>query len=522
VEDDVNNQELSQTEESIIDWLDSESAAWAEGLSEARKLAAEAEAKIVSFHENLLLENGANYKQRRDAVRDVQLMVVSDMVNFRDHARRDVNTYASVVSGGSSVLGIALGGDINRIEKALISLARVRDVHLVKSDDDLDKRRKVGIVNIGSERSINPYHHVFVRESLAKLGLAQLMVLHPETAAALLNPANLANLPDHFRQFIATDIANDKNSLVLNYMLVKRKVATSFFEYLNENDLATAAKEQARAISIGARAMDGCECPMNALGICRTVADRIDKDQLPKDILDDMQKKQQVAGARLATQLLNFSKANSVSQLWSMEAEVSAQQQVNTMTRASSKRRAQNGSPAGSAVATPKNFADSLVAPLKKEIQAPPRILISQAGTDGVSEVCRDEAADHEAVIDSILSSKKFADYMDRYRHDKSLEPFLREAIKTIMISPTYRDAPGLLKVAYRNANRYVAKSGDELTRYRLSGKTFPGYSGDAVSSTRISFAVGNSDGVRRIEIQSIDHKTKIDKMGKSGRFFTK
>jgi hypothetical protein len=393
---------------------------------------------------------------------------------------------------------------------------------LATNPEEADSRLRTGAVNLHGETDVNPYHRVFTQEAMLKLGLAWLRAKHPDTAVGLLNPEGLADIPEALGRFIATDIANDPNSLVMNFMLVKRKALTNFHDYLRDNEMSQPAKEMGRAIGLGAQAVGARSCPMNDLGICRGVADRIEVDNLPREIQEDMQKKRLTAADRLASQLLQFGKQNKVSAWWSMDAVVSAKPSNGHTNQTNGK----SGNPAKrgkqtlhTSAATPKGFLESLASPISKEITGPSRVQVSLAGRDEIAEASSDAVEALDQIIETIITSKKFADYLQDYRHDKTLQPFVTEALREIFIAP-YGQVRAIRKVAERANAPHITEQNERLIRYRLSGKDYPGFSGAVVRSTRIEFAIRNQADARRVEIIGINHKTAIEKQSKSGRLF--
>ena len=508
------DQDPIQQIEKHLDNVDESALEWHEAIINGRSMVNNLQQHIALAQDQTLRESHTNHRDRRGQSSENAKLALDHLTHFRNLAKEDVRRHIEETLGLGNANDALKNPGLWQNGKLETSFGRVYKEQVVHSDEEIGKRNAFGVVNINGSLAINPYHGIFVQEIRARIRLGTLIKLDPDLAFDLLDPERYSDYPEYLQRFIATEIANGEDSLILKFMKDRYTGADNFFDYLCENDLAPSAREQATALGIGARALQGCSCPANIVGLCRDVAEAITPEDLPSAVLDDMQKKYQGFQQRLLAQLQTFSKLNKVNPWWTMNADFVQGGAQHHHPKANKR-----GNNNGNGAPAQKALKESLSLPLAKEILRPgqTQIAVGHSDLDTIVDTAND--AEVCSTIEGILATKDFADYLNKFRHDKALKTFLESVLRDILVAPHYYQVRGLKPISYRSKAQYF-KDGQKLTRWRVSGSGYQGHASDVINNTRILLASARTKDVRTVQLLGIRHKTEIAKSTKGGKFF--
>jgi len=491
----------------LFNKLCSSADVWVGELATARDAAEELQQKISNLSDSTMREDGLNHTTRRYLNRNTERNITDNMATFRRYALADISRLGHADDFDSMLLAPTSSASEEIVVRSLAKLAKGRfaDSHEAAEQN----RRAIGVVNVGNTRAMNPYHRVFMYEMIARHELAQLMRQAPQFGLSLLEAGAIDDLPEAVKRLIAVDIAAGPKSIIANTIKNRSISPVSFSEYISQNNLTDPVKQLVSAISLGAKAIGGCDCPLNEFGLCRRVTDNITFEDLPLDIQKSMSQRENTANAQLMQQLKAFAAQNRTSKWWTMTANISSQEMGQATSKSTKKR---VGSAAVQTVAQVP-FRESL-APIKTgEILGPDTVLV---GWKGGEEVVRADLSDSKAVdslVDQILQTAQFARYIEQYRSQKGMPELLRQGLGLILAAPSYREEGSLVRMR-RYKPHYSDKkdSKQAMTPWRWSGRYMKNIAGKEGQDTRIYFAVKSDGRTRRVEIIKVDSKHNVDK----------
>lgn len=504
-------EEIDSQAEQLVEMLHEQAAAWSDELTTARVTAEEVQVKLTASADENGRRQGANYTDRRQGKSMVNRSVLGDMTHFRQTALNDIARLTGKDDFNAAFLSDGSFGEEFAVQKLDTLLSK----RFVDSHEGAAKarHRAIGAITIEGDYALNPYHRPFAREILARHRLAELSRQAPDVLVSLLVPSTLADLPEATQRLIAVDIGAGSKSIIAQLITSRPTEAMDFFSYLAENNLPANIKEYARAIQLGAKALGGCDCPLNELGICRTVSDGILMSDLPLEIQKNMQAREQAAASQLMAQLRTFAAQYKVSKWWTVTASLT-QEALPTASKATKKRSASNAVQQ----ATVGSFQESLT-PTKPraEILGPESAQVSWKGGDALYEVdLRDQSA-VQGILRSLMASEQFADYLAEYRSQKGMPELLRNGLELILTTPNYRDEPAIARMSYTKPFYSALDNRRGLTVWRLSGKGMPTVAGKEGNDTRIYFGARNDGRTRRVEIVKVANKRDVVKENRRG-----
>lgn len=356
----------------------------------------------------------------------------------------------------------------------------------------------------------NPYPAFFMWDYVVRAELAMMMQEMPDTLDRILDVEELSGLPDHMQQMIAFDISRDKQSLVLNFITNREPAVDGLFEYLNGNNMTEAAKNAASAIKIGSTAVGDCDCPLNRIGLCRDIAERIPSEILPVDIRSDMDQKRMTAQNQRLSQLRMFANepGKRISAWWNTASNMTTKQ---SPAKSSKARKRQTSRPTQAA-----SFDKSIESSLENSPAHHTSVGVTWRGIENILEAPVDDEAAMQDLIANIFKSKMVAKYLREHRTGPELQDFMQAAIGSILTLPMYRNVRGIRPVP--SDQRYGAIDGVRLNTWRLSGAAFRNGAGKIGADTRIYFGIQTTDRLRRIELLKVVHKADTAKALAAGQ----
>lgn len=499
------NAEINRIQEIQLDSIDESCQEWSAELANSREYTANARQIIL---DGILRygkeQHGANAQDRRWAEKNfVRSDVANIMAEVRQHAIDHIREDLRDQHGIDSIEETLLGDNTPKLNDLKQGLRR----HLASSFDaskSIEQNSPCGTFVYEGVRFPNPYFKLYLREVLARTEIASLIHTDPELSRSVLDPTNIDNLPEEMRALIAQDLKHPRHSVVMQYIKGQTDVSDSYFDYLNKNSLSPESLKISKAIAIGAKALGGCQCPMNGAGLCRQSADAIDSESLPEEITSDISRKK-AAKLKVDTALLtSFGVQNSQSDWLTFGSIIRAQPPEYVPMSKSKKQRSQSNAN----IPSIKSIDQSIEKSVSKEIIPPRTIALSHKSFDAI---IKSETNDTDALINKVLETDEFSKYIQKYSEQADLSNYVRSALKLIFCAGNYRTEPALRIMSHMRPIHGLG-DGKRLTVWRLSGQGFTGNAGKVGRDTRIYFAVDNSSDTRRIEILRIAHKSDVAK----------
>lgn len=508
--------ELTVDQEVQFDAFDDAARDWSLTLDDARELAMLLHGffdqhERANRHKQNVIEKTAGTKLATYLLYDGG--GVGNKVDYIASVRRStadgIRSRATAVTGEASIETVLLEGEKGQLEALRDQLqeemaAAMRNSRL---DNQASRFLSLGSAALPVE---NPYAVLFYRELVARTELALVVRESPAFVADIISPRQLTNLSDYMQQLLALDINTGNHSVILKFAKHQAHASETFFDYLNENSLTASAREDAQTMAVVAKALGSCACPLNSLGICREVADAIPPAQLPKDIRDDMFKKQHGATEQTLARLRALGQSKRVSSWWNFSTAILPR----TNQLPPSKRKRQTSAPT---IGTASSFDRSLDKPLQHETVAPTSVHVSWKGLEEVRVACVDEKNAIATIVEEMLEDKMFQNYINSHREQVDLPDFIRNALTHILIAPAYRQRQTPIRQCVNEEPRRSRVDDQLLKVWRLSGANFPG-GGKIGRDTRIYFGHEGREAVRRIEIIKISHKADTVHQFKASR----
>lgn len=428
------------------------------------------------------------------------------VAHVRHETIKVIHEKASFATGGRAVNDVLISGD----RDALGLLSQHARDELYDSQligDSVFPKMAIGAYE-------NPYYRLFLAELRARSDLAICAVEAPEAMAQIFSSDHLLELPESMRDFVIIDAYAGKDS-VLKHVVDDGETDDEgeLFDYLRANNHSPAAKEMIRAIGLGIKAAEGCICPLNDAGLCKSSAEGLPLDALPVAIKTDMSRKKQEAGKLRDAQLAQLKNIHPISNNWSFSAHLPPRLQ--TIAGASSAKRGKANRSGGITMAAlRRNAAEQETS---DEMEMPSSLTVTVKGIDDVYSA---ESKDQDGVAEiraQIVASKLFQDYIKRHP-GQGLEEVLDAAVQHIMTTVNYRDDKALIRMA-RAKDVKSPVDGSKFPVWRFSGQDFATGIGKLGNDTRIYFGISNRGDTRRIEFTKVAHKDDVAKASKRGNF---
>jgi hypothetical protein len=372
------------------------------------------------------------------------------------------------------------------------------------------------------DKAENEFYRVFVAEQKARLGLVDIWVSAADLAEALFDPDHITSLPEPLQQLAALDIRRGaKGSIILaQYAQRAATGATGSFSsdalhgYVTENHLGERVSSLLSAMQIGASAAGAPTCPLNELGICKGLFDRVGQN-LPTEVLRDYQKKFQTLNntrtERLAAFAKNFSITNLVDITTNFAGRSEGQASVGSANRKQTVR-----------------VVSASQKPDLQEIIHPPEILpynftsvrAQVAGQEIVVSTDANKMAQSDEVLKRFVAENPMLkDFARTHSNTADFNAFLEAAVRAILLSPSYYGHQSAIQpVSGTEGKKYKNDKGYTETGYRLSGAKLAGSGGgDAARCTRIYFSQTTKGGVRYVTIHRLSQKGSVGKKSIAG-----
>ncbi|HRF28518.1 MAG TPA: hypothetical protein PL051_02675 [Candidatus Saccharibacteria bacterium] len=383
------------------------------------------------------------------------------------------------------------------------------DSELVNTwNQDVDLRIGEHVIKVDA---MEQFAGVFVYEQGARLILAELIDEEPETVKRMFNPDNIRTIPEDLQLIAAYDIARGPKSLLLRFFAQDggEQGTNTLLDYVNRNSHSPDAVRSLTEAAVVAQAAAGIVCPQNQYGLCEKLLERIDPSKLSA-VNSDMAKK----FAQRRDQDRRVLEALSVPLVpgWFNPTKKMSLYRGRATQGQSSKRSRRPGSPTNQAT------ADAPAITIDKydvQVVSQGRIYVSGLEEPLILDF-REEGAD-VAVVDKVIASKGFRDYIAKHSHDKRLEEFLRSALMAIFRT-NYSQEHAIKRML--NLNPLRIDDNTILPMYRLAGNApFTGKvsAGDTASRTRIYFGQKCRGDERIIQVLPPKHKTEIEKSSARG-----
>lgn len=534
VEADPVIQELSRSDEIRLSIIDDAAGQWYSTLSTGKKEANVILQELESLDVRSNRQSAANGTGRSPvntwaiAGKSIVGKKADVMAMLRNDALTELRRGSAFATGVSEPLDVLLGHDRQALGKLSdYASCQTAELKQPKPGFPLINLRKKSGGNPALE-VINPYYRVFLAETKLRAEIAIGILEAPVALARILSPSQLDELEPDMQAAVHVDLMARQRSVTRRFLTTHTDENTqTLFEYLCENDIAPQAKELARAVAVGTKALGGCDCPMNTAGLCRSSADKIPLAEIPTVIAVDMQKKMQTQQAAGKTALDAFMRKHQLPDWWSMEATIlpmtyhghGPSSDLNPLMQGRLPRKG------GKRVQSTSNAASTLLKsteslPEISALVAPSTVVLSIKGDEQSQKFDLADPFTSQSTAEALSAHKVVADYIAAHPGQANLPEMITASLAIIVGCANYREERSLVPMTYAQKHRSRIDS-RELAVWRLSGQDLSVSAGKIGRDTRIYFGISNKGGIRRIELISIVHKDDVVKQSRRGTLLT-
>ncbi len=364
---------------------------------------------------------------------------------------------------------------------------------------------KINMKNLEKVGLFDAHYKLATSQLLARGELALFYCEAPDAAQALFQPDNLSSLPVALQRLAALDISKDEASVILNHQLAtdnelgpELSSGERLMQYLSSGNATKEAKAFFKAVRVGAAATGATTCPFNEFGLCRQVLERIDLRQLPPQIVADIERREKFGRHNDRPRFDRFAKSIRLG-LYDPTASIVSGIEIEPSPRGNGPKRQKQTDVA------PKT-AD-LIQNGEADIR-PARLQVGLLGGEPIT-IDTDDGAAFDKALDQLLATKLFGDYMKKH-HFNGMSAFMRQALSAILQPDGRRGGSGIKPLVDAQP---LHRDGIKLQVCELAVQQHHGlHGGRTARNTRILFAQGGVDGVRKLLLLDVQQKEDVKK----------